>query len=353
MSHLQQESDAGHELPVYEHPPVYDELSASEEVSAPEELSAGEELSIFEELSVSEELPVSEDSPVTQELPLSEETVSKPPPVWLLRLLYLGCMLAVIGVCLIIFAAIMAVLPIIMEALKNLFSETNTCNGYTTTEWYRSGYAAGYTDALASASNTKNATIESRDLIDILTIVDIPSLSTKDVISEERNTAENELHTQEQREESPALTTLEIPDIPSKDSILEEGNRTEKELQLEGLEDITTREKKEEGLPPPYARVCEINTECPPGYRCLEASCVRGCDSTEDCPDKYHCKYGRYGYRCFEETGRHRECMEHGHFCRRHLQCCTGYCGRRSKGGDFLCSPKPEGMDGHAEGVEE
>ncbi|OGE55872.1 hypothetical protein PENARI_c003G00995 [Penicillium arizonense] len=254
MSHLQQESDAGHELPVYEHPPVYDELSASEEVSAPEELSAGEELSIFEELSVSEELPVSEDSPVTQELPLSEEAVSNPPPVWLLRLLYLGCMLAVIGVCLIIFAAIMAVLPIIMEALKNLFSETNTCNGYTTTEWYRSGYAAGYTDALASASNTKNATIESRDLIDILTIVDIPSLSTKDVISEERNTAENELHTQEQREESPALTTLEIPDIPSKDSILEEGNRTEKELQLEGLEDITTREKKEEGLPPPYAR---------------------------------------------------------------------------------------------------
>ncbi|KAJ6091872.1 hypothetical protein N7467_003841 [Penicillium canescens] len=250
MSHLQQESDAGHELPVYEHPPVYDELSASEE------LSAGEELSVFEELSVSEELPVSEDSPVTQELPLSEEAVPKPPPVWLLRLLYLGCMLAVIGVCLMIFAAIMAVLPIIMEALKNLFSETNTCNGYTATEWYGSGYAAGYTDALATASNTKDATIAGRDLIDILTIVDIPSLSTTDVIFEESNTAENELHTQEQgEEETPLPTTVEIPDIPTKDSILEERNTSEKELQFEGLEDITTQEKKEESLPPPYARV--------------------------------------------------------------------------------------------------
>ena len=335
MSHLQQESDAGHELPVYENPPVYDELSVSEE------LSGREELSVFEELSVSEELPVSEDA------------VPKPPPIWLLRLLYLGCISAVIGVCLMIFAAIMAVLPIIMEALKNLFSETNTCNGYNSTEWYGSGYAAGYTDALATASNTKDATIAGRDLIDILTIVDILSLSTMDVIFEENNTTENKLHTQEQGEEFPPPTTLEIPDIPSKDSILEEGNRAEKGLQLKIFEDITTREKKEEGLPPPYARVCEINTECPPGYRCLEASCVRGCDSTEDCPDRYHCKYGRYGYRCFEKTGRHRECMEHGHFCRRHSQCCTGYCGRRSKGGDFLCSPDPGGMDGHDEGMEE
>ncbi|KAJ5985302.1 hypothetical protein N7522_012498 [Penicillium canescens] len=257
MSHLQQESDAGHELPVYEHPPVYDELSASDELSTSEELSVSVELelSVFEELSVSEELPVSEDSAVTQELPASEEAVPKPPPVWLLRLLYLSCIFAVICVCSMIFAAIMAVFPIIMEALNNIFSETNTCNGYTATEWYHSGYAAGYADALASASNTKNATIESRDLIDILTIVDIPSLSTTDVIFEESNTAENELHTQEQgEEETPMPTTVEIPDIPTKDSLLEERNTSEKELQFEGLEDITTQEKKEESLPPPYAR---------------------------------------------------------------------------------------------------
>jgi hypothetical protein len=347
MSHLQQESDTGHELPVYEHPPLYDELSVSEE------LSAGEELSVFEDLWVSEELPVSEDSPITQELPVSEEAVPKPPPVWFLRLLYLGCILAVICVCLMIFVAAMAALPIIMEALKNLFSETNTCNGYTATEWSNSGYAAGYTDALASASNTKDATIAGRDLIDILTIVDIPSLSMTDVIFEENNTAENKLYNQEQGEDVPPPTTREIPDIPSKDSILDEGNKAEKGLQLEVFEDITTREKKLDGLPPPYARVCEINAECPPGYRCLEASCVRGCDSTEDCPDRYHCKYGRYGYRCFEKTGRHRECMEHGHFCRRNSQCCTGFCGRRPKGGDFLCTPNPWGMDGHDEGVEE
>jgi hypothetical protein len=279
--------------------------------------------------------------------------VPKPPPVWLLKLLYLGCLLAAIGVCLLIFATIMYVLPIIVEALKNLFSETNTCNGYAATEWYRSGYAAGYADALAAASNSKYATIASRDTIGIPTIVDIPGISTTDVIFEESNTGEKELHTQEQGGEAPLPTTGDTPDIPTKDSILEEGNMTENESQLEGLEDITTQEKKEEGLPPPYARACGINTECPPGYRCLEASCVRGCDSTEDCPDGYHCKYGRYGYLCFEKTGRHRECMEHGHFCRRHSQCCTGYCGRRSKGGDFLCSPKPGGMDGHAEGVEE
>jgi hypothetical protein len=237
---------------------------------------------------------------------------------------------------------------ILSKVLTSLFSETDK-----SVVWFNKGYASSFVDGVEILSKTQEVTTASPDISKTMTLVEILGLPAANVAFDESEITKNDLHILEQRTEAPRPTTIEIPDIPTKITILEEYKNVKNTHYSEELEDINPQEKKEEGLPPPYARVCETNTECPRGYRCLDATCVRGCDYTDDCPNDYHCKYGRYGYRCFEKPGRSRECKAHGQFCRRHSHCCTGYCGRRSKGRDLLCTPMPGGVVEQIEAAEE
>lgn len=88
---------------------------------------------------------------------------------------------------------------------------------------------------------------------------------------------------------------------------------------------------------------CLLNGDCGLGYMCFKGQCRPGCSKHLDCPNGYECRYGRYGYRCFEKKGWHRECKVHLRFCWRHHQCCSGYCGRKSKGKSLMCRRPPEG----------
>ncbi|OQD89795.1 hypothetical protein PENANT_c002G07570 [Penicillium antarcticum] len=248
MSHLQQESHPGHELSTYEELPVY---NYSTEI---EELSMAVEISKYKEPSVPEELSVYKPLPVNQVLPVSEEALPPPPPLWTLRVLYLCGILAVIGVALMLFEIALGMFPIMIHVIRSLFGES-TCDGYTANEWYKGGYDVVYNEALATASNNKYATIKRRHKSDTPTIVEIPGLPATVPVSARCETPENKLHTQDQGEEVSPTTVVGTTDIMAKDSILEESGLTENELQLEGREDINPQEKKEEGLPPPYARM--------------------------------------------------------------------------------------------------
>ena len=139
-------------------------------------------------------------------------------------------------------------------------------------------------------------------------------------------------------------------DEQTQDNYVEEGRHQEQsskettiqeETKPDGLEiDADTASENIE----PF-EICRVNGDCGLGYRCLKGLCRPGCSKHLDCPKWYECRYGRYGHRCFEKTGWHRECRFHLRFCSRHSQCCSGYCGRRSKGKELMCRRKPDDLE--------
>lgn len=108
----------------------------------------------------------------------------------------------------------------------------------------------------------------------------------------------------------------------------------------EMMQDSTDNESEADTEIAPLEPACLVNGDCSSGYKCVEGFCEPGCDKHQDCPAGYRCRYGRWGYRCFAMKGRHRECLEHLRFCMQDFQCCSGYCGQRAKGKDWLCWPK-------------
>jgi hypothetical protein len=121
----------------------------------------------------------------------------------------------------------------------------------------------------------------------------------------------------------------------------EETNIQEEEIKPEDLKINADFESMElEAL-----HACFVNGDCGSGYQCFKGQCRPGCSNDLDCPKGYECRYGRYGHRCFQRKGWHRECKVHLRFCFRHSQCCSGYCSRRFKGQALMCRRKPDDVE--------
>lgn len=147
---------------------------------------------------------------------------------------------------------------------------------------------------------------------------------------------------------APCQISAEVPQQPlfTSDRANTEGQILSSEQSNEDQNTIQARTMEEEMENPemenPMERsamesltACLVNGDCGLGYGCFEGVCKPGCSTHSECPSGYECRYGRWGYRCFEKTGWHRECREHLRVCSRHLQCCSGVCERRR--GDMLC----------------
>lgn len=154
----------------------------------------------------------------------------------------------------------------------------------------------------------------------------IPMKTNPVTINHETLPGDREVEEVVQNEHAQEVTDLQ--EIVAEDGVTLEG------LTHQSMEDYGLSRKEIESF-----FTCFVNSDCGLGYGCFEGRCKPGCSKHQDCPRGYECQYGRWGYRCFEKKGWHRECRVHLRLCSRHHQCCSGYCGRGAKGKVLMCRP--------------